>query len=163
VVSDAKPKRVQRFGPEVWDQRAGVDWSLWDLWFCVVAVRDHDGDLDALADMFVDAIRKPAFGNGEPSAAKLSHLHDLQTRPCWTHRGGNSNAGTVRALVVVPVGPGAVLRDVPPDGRAGRTAGLPPRSPPQGVPLTDRFRPLERRGRRMTGTVATYVAGSEAR
>jgi hypothetical protein len=80
VVSDAKPKRVQRFGPEVWERRAGVDWSLWDLWFCVVAVSDHDGDLDGLADVFVDAIRKPVFGNGEPSEAKLSHLHDLHAR-----------------------------------------------------------------------------------
>ena len=22
-------------------------WSYWDLWFCAVAVADHDGDLDA--------------------------------------------------------------------------------------------------------------------
>lgn len=79
-MTDEKPKRVQRFGPEVWDRRAGVDWSLWDLWFCVVAVRDHDGDLDALAEVFVEAIRRPAFGNGEPSEAKLSHLHDLHAR-----------------------------------------------------------------------------------
>lgn len=79
-MTDAKPKRVQRFGPEVWERRAGVDWSLWDLWFCIVAVRDHDGDLDSLADVFVEAIRKPTFGNGEPSEAKLSHLHDLRAR-----------------------------------------------------------------------------------
>ena len=45
-----------------------------------MAVREHDGDLDALADVFVEAIRKPAFGNGEPSEAKLSHLHDLRAR-----------------------------------------------------------------------------------
>jgi hypothetical protein len=80
VVTDAKPKRVQRFGPEIWARRAGADWSLWDLWYCLVAVRDHDGDLDALDDVFVEAIRKPAFGNGEPSEAKLSHLHDLRAR-----------------------------------------------------------------------------------
>lgn len=79
-MSDAKPKRVQRFGPEVWERRAGVDWSLWDLWFCVVAVRDHDRDLDDLAEVFVDAIRKPAYGNNEQSEAKLSHLHDLRAR-----------------------------------------------------------------------------------
>lgn len=79
-MTGAKPKRVQRFGPEVWDRRAGVDWSLWDLWFCVVAVRDHDGDLDVLAEVFVEAIRRPAFGNGEPSEAKLSHLRDLHAR-----------------------------------------------------------------------------------
>lgn len=79
-MSDAKPKRVQRFGPEVWERRSGVDWSLWDLWFCLVAVRDHDGDLDALGEVFVSAIRKPAYGNGEPGEAKLSHLHDLKSR-----------------------------------------------------------------------------------
>lgn len=80
MVTGAEPKRVPRFGPEVWAQRAGADWSLWDLWFCVVAEREHDGDLDGLAEVFVDAIRKPAFGDGEPSEAKLSHLHDLQAR-----------------------------------------------------------------------------------
>lgn len=79
-MSDAKPKRVQRFGPELWERRAGADWSLWDLWFCVVAVRDHAGELDALGDVFVEAIRKPAYGNREPSEAKLSHLHDLSAR-----------------------------------------------------------------------------------
>lgn len=50
MVSDAKPKRVPRFGPELWERRAGQDWSLWDLWFCVIAVRDYDGNLDALGD-----------------------------------------------------------------------------------------------------------------
>lgn len=80
MVTDAKPKRVQRFGPELWKRRAGVDWSLWDLWFCVVAVREYDGHLDALAEVFVDAIRTPVFGNSEPSEAKLSHLHDLCAR-----------------------------------------------------------------------------------
>ncbi|MCC5952705.1 MAG: hypothetical protein JJU45_11480 [Acidimicrobiia bacterium] len=80
MVTDDKAKRVQRFGPEVWERRAGVDWSLWDLWFCVVAVRDHDGDLDALAEVFVQAIRTPSFGNSEASEAKLSHLHDLHAR-----------------------------------------------------------------------------------
>lgn len=79
-MNDATPKRVQRFGPEVWERRAGVDWSLWDLWFCLVAVRDHDGDLDALADVFVDAIRDPIYGNSKPGEAKLSHLHDLAER-----------------------------------------------------------------------------------
>lgn len=79
-MTEAKAKRAQHFGPEVWERRAGADWSLWDLWFCVVAVRDHDGDLDALADGFVEAIRKPGFGNREPNEARLSHLHDLHAR-----------------------------------------------------------------------------------
>ena len=31
-MSDPKQKRVQRFGPELWEVRGGHDWSLWDLW-----------------------------------------------------------------------------------------------------------------------------------
>jgi hypothetical protein len=80
VVSDPKPKRVQRFGPELWAQRAGQDWSLWDLWFCVIAVRDHGGDLNAFVGDFVDAIRKPGVYGRDEAEAKLSHLHDLQAR-----------------------------------------------------------------------------------
>ena len=79
-MSGAKPAQAPRFGPEPWERRGGIEWSLWDLWFCVVAVRDHDGDLDALAEVFVAAIRNPPFGNGEPSEAKLSHLDDLRSR-----------------------------------------------------------------------------------
>lgn len=80
MVTDSKAKRVNRFGPELWEQRAGRDWSLWDLWFCVVAVRDHDGDLDALAAVFVDSIRRPGAESRDASEAKLSHLHDLHAR-----------------------------------------------------------------------------------
>lgn len=79
-MSDPKQKRVQRFGPELWEARGGHDWSLWDLWFCVIAVRDHDGRLDGLAQLLVAAIRNPTFGNSRPSEAKLSHLLDLQVR-----------------------------------------------------------------------------------
>ena len=62
------------------EQRGGQDWSLWDLWFCVIAVRDHGGDLDAFAQDFVDAIRKPGIYGRDGAEAKLSHLHDLQAR-----------------------------------------------------------------------------------
>lgn len=75
-----KPKRVQRFGAETWDQRAGRDWSLWDLWFSVVAVLDHDGDLDALAAELTESVRRPAMGTGRAAEAKLSHLWDLASR-----------------------------------------------------------------------------------
>lgn len=79
-MSDPRQKQVQRFGPERWEVRGGHDWSLWDLWFCVITVRDHDGNLDGLAPLLVEAIRKPTFGNSGPSEAKLSHLDDLQAR-----------------------------------------------------------------------------------
>lgn len=55
MVSTNKPKRVQRFGPELWEQRAGYDWSLWDLWFCVIVVGDHGGDLHDLQARLADA------------------------------------------------------------------------------------------------------------
>jgi len=75
-----RPKRAQRFGAETWDQRAGRDWSLWDLWFSVVAVLDHDGDLDALAAELTESIRRPVMGMGRAAEAKLSHLWDLASR-----------------------------------------------------------------------------------
>ena len=31
-------------------QGTSLDLSYWDLWFCIVAVLMHDGDLDRLAD-----------------------------------------------------------------------------------------------------------------
>ena len=72
-----KPKRVQRFGAETWEQRAGHVWSLWDLWFSVVAVLDHDGDLDALAAGLTESMRQPTMGTGRAAEAKLSHVWDL--------------------------------------------------------------------------------------
>ncbi|MCP4087808.1 MAG: hypothetical protein GY745_22600 [Actinomycetia bacterium] len=75
-----KPRRGQRFGPEVWAERGEREWSLWDLWFSVVAVLDHDGDLDGLAGVFTESIQRPAFSDGRADEAKLSHLRDLAER-----------------------------------------------------------------------------------
>ena len=52
-------------------------WSYWDLWFCVVAIADHDGDLDALAEAIENQGR--TFG-GATVESKLSHLDDLKRR-----------------------------------------------------------------------------------
>ena len=52
-------------------------WSYWDLWFCVVAIADHDGDLDALAEAIEHQGR--TFG-GATAESKLSHLDDLKRR-----------------------------------------------------------------------------------
>ena len=41
--------RTPIYGPEPWRTKRNSVWSYWDLWFCVVALADHDGDLDALA------------------------------------------------------------------------------------------------------------------
>ena len=38
------------YGPERWMAKHGMTWSHWDLWFCLVALADHDGDLNALAE-----------------------------------------------------------------------------------------------------------------
>lgn len=75
----AKP--VQRFGPETWAEVAGRDWSLWDLWFCAIAVADHRGELDALARAFADDLRSVGgLHRRDANEAKLSHARDLAER-----------------------------------------------------------------------------------
>jgi hypothetical protein len=65
------------YGPEPWRTKRRVVWSNWDLWFCVVALADHDGDLDALVAAIED--RGGSFLSGTVEA-KLSHLDDLRLR-----------------------------------------------------------------------------------
>ena len=65
------------YGLELWRTDRKVVWSHWDLWFCVVAVADHDGDLDALAAAIEDGGRSSGSSTTE---AKLSHLDDLTRR-----------------------------------------------------------------------------------
>jgi len=80
VTAGERPKRAPRFGPEPWNEIAGLTWSLWDLWFCVVAVLDHAGNLEALADTIIDALRSHRALDRNASEAKLSHLTDLVLR-----------------------------------------------------------------------------------
>ena len=65
------------YGPEHWATRHRAVWSYWDVWFCVVAIADHDGDLDALAEAIEHQGR--TFG-GATAESKLSHLDDLKRR-----------------------------------------------------------------------------------
>jgi hypothetical protein len=65
------------YGPEPWATKHGTVWSYWDLWSCVVALADHDGDLDALAEAIEEGGRLSGRGTTE---AKLSHLEDLKRR-----------------------------------------------------------------------------------
>lgn len=65
------------YGPEPWSTRQATVWSYWDLWFCVVALVDHDGDLDALAEAIEEGGRLSGTGTAE---AKLSHLDGLRQR-----------------------------------------------------------------------------------
>ena len=69
--------RAPIYGPGPWSTRDKAVWSYWDLWFCVVALADHDGDLDALAEAIENGGRWSASGTVE---AKLSHLDDLERR-----------------------------------------------------------------------------------
>lgn len=61
------------FGPEVWRETGGGEWSLWDLWFCLVCVLDRGGDWTKL-----DAA--PAKDRGSDAEAKWSHVMDLTAR-----------------------------------------------------------------------------------
>ena len=38
------------YGPEPWTDRAGAVWSHWDLWFCVMATLEFEGDRELLAE-----------------------------------------------------------------------------------------------------------------
>lgn len=73
-------RQPSRFGAEVWEQRFGQQWSLWDLWYCVVIELDHSGDAGGLREVFVDSIRSPGYGSGRDGESKLSHLDDLVSR-----------------------------------------------------------------------------------
>ena len=74
-MSDSAP-RTPIYGPEAWLTLAGVEWSHWDLWFCLVAVLDHDGDLDRLAETIEEAGR---YGSSSVER-KLSHIDELRSR-----------------------------------------------------------------------------------
>ena len=69
------------YGPERWMTKHGMTWSHWDLWFCLVALADHDDDLDALAERLEERGR---FSGGGTVEAKLSHLDDLKAG--WRRR-----------------------------------------------------------------------------
>lgn len=77
--SAAAPRRSLVFGPEPWARVAGRSWCQWDLWYCLVAVLDHGGDLDGLEAVLVEALRGHLWGR-RAVEAKLSHLADLRER-----------------------------------------------------------------------------------
>lgn len=67
------------FGPEPWEEIGGGIWSHWDLWFCAVAVADHDFCLDQLEERLVSELQDRT-GSREGTESKLSHLDDLRVR-----------------------------------------------------------------------------------
>ncbi|MDA8102717.1 MAG: hypothetical protein M0Z34_07115 [Nitrospiraceae bacterium] len=73
------PRRPPIFGPEPWQEISGLIWSHWDLWFCVVAVADHDADLHQLEKRIIREMRDHTR-HRDDAESKLSHLADLRVR-----------------------------------------------------------------------------------
>jgi hypothetical protein len=69
--------KTRSYGPEPWTTTQETVWSHWDLWFCLVALADHDGDLEKLTEAIENGGRLSGAGTAE---AKLSHLDDLKHR-----------------------------------------------------------------------------------
>jgi hypothetical protein len=82
--TEQEPVRV--YGPETWRTVAGRDWSWWDLWFCVIVVKDHGGDLAALQSLAgelahrIRNLDRGMFQSRDSDDARLSHLFDLVQR-----------------------------------------------------------------------------------
>jgi len=77
-------KREAIYGPEPWQRSGGVAWSHWDLWFCLVAHLDHDGDLVALADASGTSTASTATATRRPSSATSTTSPIGWPPPAWT-------------------------------------------------------------------------------
>ena len=75
----SNPRATPVFGPELHGEVRGQPWSHWDVWFCLVTVLDHDGDLAALEDVLVAEL-KPGNTARSAGEAKLSDRQDLRSR-----------------------------------------------------------------------------------
>src|SRR3954451_22263748 len=76
-------KKPTPIGPELalslpTAQGKSLDLSYWDLWFALVAVRVHDGDLDRLADRIKN--EKGIIYNRDSIERKRWDLRDLKRR-----------------------------------------------------------------------------------
>ncbi len=60
------------------DQGASLSLNYWDLWFSIVAVLMHDGDLDRLADEI--KAKKGLFFDRHSTERKRCHIRDLKRR-----------------------------------------------------------------------------------
>ena len=106
--------RAAIYGPEPWRTNRNVVFSHWDLWFCVVAVADHDGDLDQLAAAIEGDLRSFASSTAE---GKLSHLDDLRRRLADISRANGSHAGRR------PPSPDRAVRPAPPGFGGAESSG----------------------------------------
>src|SRR6516225_8352587 len=59
-------------------QGTSLDVSYWDLWFCIVAVQMHDGDLNRLADHIKE--ERGFYCDRWSVERKRSHIRDLKHR-----------------------------------------------------------------------------------
>jgi hypothetical protein len=71
-------RKAPIFGPEPWSEFAGVTWSHWDRWYCIVCVELFAGDWTALSDRLEG--RSGSLHVRSDADAKLSHLDDLVLR-----------------------------------------------------------------------------------
>src|SRR3954453_3951806 len=76
-------KKPTPIGPELalnlpTAQGKSLDLSYWDLWFALVAVRVHDGDLDRLAERIKN--EKGFLYDRDSIERKRWHLRDLKRR-----------------------------------------------------------------------------------
>ena len=77
------PKKPTITGPDLaltvpTPQGGSLDLSYWDLWFALVAVRMHDGDLRRLAARLKDD--RSIFYSRDSTERKRWHLRDLMRR-----------------------------------------------------------------------------------
>jgi hypothetical protein len=72
------------YGPEPWASCAGEEWTWWDLWCCVIAVKDHHGNLAGLAERLAGRIREgrssSTLYNRRSDDARLAQILDLTGR-----------------------------------------------------------------------------------
>jgi hypothetical protein len=73
-----RPRRKPIFGPELWRELAGQNWSHWDLWYCLVLVSDFDDDWAAFSEELWR--RRSPYLLTLDEQAKVSHLDDLRAR-----------------------------------------------------------------------------------
>ncbi len=168
------------FGPERWRSLGGQDWSWWDLWCCVIAVKDHDGDLTALAESIADKIRTergPMFSSRSDDA-RLAQVLDLDQRlaAAGLDPGDLADRGVLRDRKITSRARAKFKANVP-DGAYARTPamldlprdrlerrarfGAWPEFPSDPAPFFDKFRPTierrectERQTRRVTHTLS---------
>lgn len=124
-------------GPETWATLIGQEWCWFDLWFCVLAVADFGGDLDALEADLAARLRSPRSASASKSdtEAELSHLADLRGRLTAAGIAVGDLDGAGRRPGVVPKARSKILKK-----SVQRWAMTPPMADPPRARLERRAR-----------------------